>query len=105
MSAKEFIMALPSRVNPAAIGDANACFHFNIKGDDGGEFTVAAKDGAVTSSEGLAGDPSCVVTCEGDLLMDIVNQKTNAMMAVFSGKLKLSNPGEMMKYAKMFGLM
>ena len=105
MSAKEFIMALPTRVNPEAVGNANACFHFNIKGDNGGEFTVAAKDGAVTSAEGLSGEPTCVVTCEGDLLMDIVSGKTNAMMSVFSGKLKLSNPSEMMKYAKMFGLM
>ncbi|MFA9202335.1 MAG: SCP2 sterol-binding domain-containing protein, partial [Candidatus Nanopelagicaceae bacterium] len=102
MSAKEFIMTLPSRVNPAAVGDANACFHFNIKGDDGGEFTVSAKDGAVTATEGLSDEPTCVVTAEGELLMDIVNGKTNAMMSVFSGKLKLSNPSEMMKYAKMF---
>jgi putative sterol carrier protein len=105
MTAKEFIMALPSRVNPEAVGNANACFHFNIKGADGGEFTVAAQDGAVTSEEGLTGEPSCVVTCEGDLLMQIVKGEANAMMSVFSGKLKLSNPGEMMKYAKMFGLM
>jgi hypothetical protein len=27
------------------------------------------------------------------------------MMAMMTGKLKISNPGEMLKYAKMFGLM
>jgi putative sterol carrier protein len=105
MTAKEFILGLPTRVNPEAIGNANACFHFNIKGAEGGEFTVQAKDGAVTATEGLSGEPSCVATCEGDLLMDIVAGNANAMMSVFSGKLKLSNPGEMMKYAKIFGLM
>jgi putative sterol carrier protein len=105
MTAKEFIMGLPSRVNPAAIGDANTCFHFNIAGEDGGEFTVAAKDGAVTAVEGLQGEPVCKVSCEGSLLMEIVRGEANPMMSVFSGKLKLSNPSEMMKYAKMFGLM
>ncbi|MBK8429598.1 MAG: hypothetical protein IPL27_28240 [Lewinellaceae bacterium] len=29
----------------------------------------------------------------------------NPMMAMMTGKLKISNPGEMLKYAKMFGLM
>ena len=31
--------------------------------------------------------------------------KVNPMMAMMTGKLKISNPGEMMKYAKVFGLM
>jgi len=37
--------------------------------------------------------------------MGIVTGKLNPMMAILTGKVKISNQGEMLKYAKMFGLM
>jgi putative sterol carrier protein len=105
MTAKEFILALPAQVNPAALQDAQTCFHFQIAGDGGGDFTVQAKDGVCTAVEGLHDEAKCVVKCSDTLLEGIITKTENPQMAVFMGKLKISNLGEMMKYAKMFGLM
>ncbi len=105
MTAKEFILNLPQQVNPAALADAETCFNFEISGERGGNFTIQAKDGVCTATEGLDDNPKCVVKCSDTLLEGIVSKTENAQMAVFMGKLKISNLGEMMKYAKMFGLM
>ena len=36
MTAKEFIMGFPERVNPEALeGKGDTCFHFKISGDHG----------------------------------------------------------------------
>ena len=105
MTAKELVMALPSQVNPAALAEATTCFHFQISGEGGGDFTVEAKDGVCTATEGLSSEAKCVVKCSDELLVGIMNKTQNPQMAVFTGKLKISNLGEMMKYAKIFGLM
>lgn len=105
MTAKELVMALPSQVNQAALVGASTCFHFQLSGDGGGDVTIEAKDGVCTATEGLHGDATCVIKCADDLLVDIMNKNANPQMAVFTGKLKISNLGEMMKYAKMFGMM
>lgn len=103
MTAKEFILSIPERVNPTALAGVDTCFHFKIGGS--GDYTIVAKDGTITTEEGLVGEAKCVVSCEEQLLADIAAGKANPQMAVFSGKLKISNLGEMLKYAKMFGMM
>ncbi|NJN33442.1 MAG: SCP2 sterol-binding domain-containing protein [Saprospiraceae bacterium] len=59
----------------------------------------------MTVSDGLIGAPDCTVTAKSDLLMRILNKEENPMMSVMTGKLKISNLSEMMKFAKIFGLM
>jgi putative sterol carrier protein len=105
MTARDFIMNLATRFNPEAVPNADSVFHFKISGDGGGDFTASVKDGVCQVAEGLNGDPKCVVTTSDATLVDIVTGKANAQMAVFTGKLKISNLGEMMKFAKPFGLM
>ena len=105
MDVKSFIESLPSRVSADAIVGHNSVFHFDIEGDEGGQYTVAIVDGVMSSESGLVGDPKCVVKAKASNLVGILTGEINPMTAVFTGKLKVSNPGEMMKYAKIFGLM
>jgi putative sterol carrier protein len=105
MTAKEFLMGLPNKVSKDAIEDVDTLFHFDIDGEGGGQVTVGIKDGEAYSKEGFEGDPKCVVKAKADNLMKILKGDINPMMAVLTGKLKISNQGEMLKYAKMFGLM
>ena len=105
MTAKEFILNLHSKVNTDAIEGLETNFHFDIEGDHGGQFTVSIKDQEVNSEEGLVGDPSCTVKVKDENLMKLLKGELNPMMAMMTGKVKISNPGEMMKYAKIFGLM
>lgn len=105
MTAKEFILNLPAQVNPDALTGIETLFHFDIAGDNGGEFTVEVTGGKVNATEGLSGDPKCVVKAKDETLIGIIKGDVNPMMAVLTGKLKISNQGELLKYAKLFGLM
>jgi putative sterol carrier protein len=103
MDAKEFLMNLPQKAKPEALEGLNTLFHFDIEG--AGQFSVAVVDGKMAVTEGFSGDPTCKVTASADNLGKIVKGDLNPMMAMMTGKLKISNPGEMLKYAKIFGLM
>ncbi|MCH2022892.1 MAG: SCP2 sterol-binding domain-containing protein [Saprospiraceae bacterium] len=106
MTAKEFIMGFPERVNPEALeGKGDTCFHFKISGDDGGDFTAVATNGQFKVVEGLEGEAKCVISSTDTVLMDIIRGDQNPMTAVMFGKLKISNLSEMTKFAKPLGLM
>jgi putative sterol carrier protein len=105
MTARDFILNLPGRVRPEAIEGLETVFHFDIDGTDGGKYTVLIKDGACKAEEGLIGEPRCSVQASADSFMDVVSGKTNAMMAILMGKVKITNQGEMLKYAKIFGIL
>jgi putative sterol carrier protein len=101
---KKFLTDLPTKVNPAAIEGLSSLFHFDI--DGAGQYTVALNDGKLDVKEGIHGDnPSCKVTTSTENFAKLLSGDLNPMMAMMTGKLKISNPGEMLKYAKTFGIM
>lgn len=103
MDVKQFLFSLPEKVAPEAVEGLSTLFHFDIA--DAGQFTVKLDDGKFTVSEGLEGEPRCTVSAGAETLAKILSRDLNPMMAMMTGKLKISNPGEMLKYAKIFGLM
>jgi putative sterol carrier protein len=107
MTTKDFIHNLPNKVHPEAIAGHNTNFHFLVENDhqDIEEYTLNITDGVITAADGLHGDAKCVLRAKDKTLSDIVSGKSNGMMAVFTGKLKMSNQGEMLKYAKILGFM
>lgn len=104
MNATEFLMSLPERVRKEALEGHTTRFHFILK-DTEKEVTLAIQDGELIAEEGLVGDAKCVVKSTEENLMKLVNKDLNPMMALLTGKLKISNQGEMVKYAKILGLM
>lgn len=105
MTSKEFIYGLPGKVPAAAIEGLSTTFHFDLEGEQGGQYTISVADSKVTVSDGLNGEASCVVKTSEDNFMQLIKGDLNPMMAILTGKLKISNQGEMLKYAKLFGLM
>jgi putative sterol carrier protein len=105
MDVKKFLLELPENLHPSVIEGHNTCFHFDLTGEGGGQYTITIIDGKCTTSEGLEGESKCKVTASVETLNGLLDKSINPMMAVFSGKLKISNQGEMLKYAKIFGLM
>lgn len=103
MDVKEFIFSLPAKAKPEVLEGQNALFHFDIAG--AGQYTVKVADGKLETAEGLEGDPSCKVSTSAESFEKLLRGELNPMMAMMTGKLKISNPGEMLKYAKIFGLM
>lgn len=105
MTVKEFIDELPGKVDAAAVDGHNTKFHFDVSGEDGGQYTLAIDDGVMSSEEGLSGEAKCVVKASSENLLGLISGDLNPMMAIMTGKVKISNQGEMLKYAKIFGLM
>jgi putative sterol carrier protein len=105
MNAKEFLSSLPAKVPLEAIQGVETLFHFDISGEGGTQATIGIKDGEVKFEEGLQGEPKCVVKASQENLQKLLSGSLNPMMAIMTGKVKISNTGEMMKYAKLFGLM
>jgi putative sterol carrier protein len=105
MTSREFLYALPAKVDPAAMEGLETVFHFDLEGENGGQYTIAVSDRKVTVSDGLNGEPKCVVRSTGDHFISLATGDLNPMMAVLTGKVKISNQGEMLRYAKLFGLM
>ena len=104
MTAQEFLESLPAKVNPDALVGVDTIFHFSL--DDGAlQKTVKASGGKIEVLDGLIGEAKCAVSAKSETLVKLVKGEENPMMAFMMGKIKISNPGEMMKYAKMFGLM
>ena len=103
MDVKDFLFNLPQKVNPDAVEGMSSVFHFDVP--DSGQYTVRLDNGKLDVSEGLQGEPSCTVRANTETLTKLLSRDLNPMMAMMAGKLKISNPGEMLKYAKIFGLM
>jgi putative sterol carrier protein len=101
---KKFLTDLPEKVNASAVEGLTSLFHFDV--DGAGQFTVDLKDGKLDVKEGLHGDnPSCKVNSSAETFSKLLTGDVNPMMAMMTGKLKISNPSEMLKYAKIFGIM
>lgn len=105
MTSREFLYNLPEKVLPSAIEGLETLFHFDLEGDIGGQFTIEVKGQKVMVTDGLIGDPKCVVRASGEHFIQLATGDLNPMMALLTGKVKITNQGEMLKYAKIFGLM
>lgn len=103
MTSSDFLYKLPAKVSPQAIEGHETIFHFDI--DGGGQHTVQVANGEVMVTEGLSGEPACVVRTSEDNFIKLIQGDLNPMMAILTGKVKISNQGEMLRYAKIFGLM
>jgi putative sterol carrier protein len=103
MTAKEYLQGIPSKIDPNEAKDINTTLHFELAGE--GDFTLNVANGKAEFLEGLSGSPEVALKADADDFVKIASGDMNPMMAVMMGKLKISNPGAMMKYAKMLGLM
>jgi putative sterol carrier protein len=104
-SVKEFFDKLPEKVSPESIEGMETVFHFNFSGEENAVHTVKIKDQKLQINEGLEGEPECVISGKSESFLQVLNGQLNPMMALMTGKLKVSNTGAMMKYAKIFGVL
>ena len=101
-TAKDIILSLSERFRPEKAGDYAGVFHFEIAGENGGDFTANIADGSCQVTEGLEGAPSCVIKSKDKVYEEVETGKLNPQMAFMMGKIKVSNIPEMMKFAGFF---
>ncbi len=102
MTAREIVLALPSRLKTEESAGQSGTFQFNLEGETGGEFTAVVADGVCTVTEGLSGEADCVITALATDFEDAEEGRVNRQMAVMMGKIKISNLGAMLKFIGMF---
>ncbi len=105
MTAKDFIATIPERAKHKDLSGLETVLHFKISGEKGGDFTIEVKDEKIITHEGLTGIPKCTIQGKDTHFENILKGNLNPMMAVLTGKIKVDNKGELLKYANLIGLM
>lgn len=104
MTAKEFILSIPDKVDSRKLEGVDTNFQFDVSGERGGQFTVIVKDGQVQALEGFEGQAKCVISGSDKSMFDLLNGKLNPMMALLTKKVRVSDKQELMKNARIIGL-
>ena len=102
MTAREIVLALPSRLKAEEAAGQSGNFQFVLEGETGGEFTAIVADGVCTVQEGLHGEADCVISSLATDFEDAELGRVNRQMAVMMGKIKITNLGAMLKFIGMF---
>lgn len=102
MTIHDYFEKLTTKVKPADLEGIDTKINFDLKGKD---VHLVVKDNAITVHPGIADGAEVNITAKESDLLSVINGETNPMMAMMMGKLKISNPAAMMKYAKILGLM
>ena len=102
MTLEDYFDSLTQKVKPEDLEGIDTQINFDLKGRN---MYVTVKDGKIETGEGLVEGAEVNITVKEEDLLSIIGGQTNPMMAMMMGKLKISNPGAMLKYAKILGLM
>lgn len=102
MTLEDYFGSLAQKVKAEDLAGIDTRINFDLKGRN---MFVTVKDQKIEAAEGIAQDAEVNITVKEEDLLSIIQGNTNPMMAMMMGKLKISNPGAMMKYAKILGLM
>lgn len=102
MTAKDYLRNLVTKIDPEDLKGVTSNIHFELNDE---KYTIALNNGKAEFKEGLIGSAEVNLKTSPENLVKIASKQMNPMTAMMLGKLKISNPGAMMKYAKMLGLM
>ena len=99
---KDIITSIPARFRPEKAGDWETTFHFDISGDEGGTYTVFIERQQCLLQKGFRGQPNCVVKAKAENYVKLELGELNPQMALMTGKVKVSDISEMIKFTKLF---
>ena len=98
-SVQEYFDTLSDRFVAEAAKGFDAVFHWQLSGDDGGEFHAKVKDGALEVAQGPHDDPTVSLMVSAENYLKIINGQMNGTMAVMTRKMKVN--GNIMMAKKM----
>lgn len=98
----EVVRGLPDRFQPQAAAGYSGIIQYDLSGEGGGQFTVTIDKGSCKVESGLLGQPSILFQSSAETFSDIEWGRTRPELAFLTGKIKVSNPQEMLRYVKFF---
>jgi putative sterol carrier protein len=102
ITARQILASAPLRFRPEKASNVHCIFHFIITGDEDFGYTITIADGKCTLTQELTGTATCTIKTTARTYIELETGKTNPQMALMLGKVKVSNIGEMMQFAKCF---
>ncbi|MBX2904381.1 MAG: SCP2 sterol-binding domain-containing protein [Chitinophagales bacterium] len=103
MKAAEMIKSFEKRVDTESMDEnEKSIFHFILSGENGGDFTVELKHKKIKVSEGLKGKPDCEVKAKASDYEALENGDLSPQWAFVTGKVKVSNVSELLKFKSYF---
>ena len=100
---KEYFADMPGAFQKDLAADLNATYMFELGGEDGGTWFVRISNGELEIGEGEKEDPDVVLRADAKDYVDIAEGRSNAMLAMATGKFKIQgNLGLAMKLEKVF---
>jgi len=96
---KRTLKNLSASTDREKLKDMDATILFDIKGEDGGLWTVDIDHGAISVEEGESESADVTVEATSDDLVALINGDLNAMAAFMQGRLKVK--GDMSVAMKM----
>ena len=102
MTLDNYFESLTQKVKPEELEGIDTQINFDLKGRN---VYLTVKDQKIEVFEGISDNAEVNISAKEDDLLSIIKGDSNPMMAMMMGKLKISNPAAMMKYAKLLGLM
>lgn len=86
---KEFFeKVLPSRFDPNKAKGVDVTVQANITGPNGGAWTVTIREQKIETNEGPHPSPTIEISMEETEYMNVVNGRTSAERAFFTGKIQ-----------------
>lgn len=105
MQARKFLEDLQQRVPAESLAEYSGKIAFDLAGEQGGQYTLVISESGVIIDDGLHDDALCGLQSSFETLTRIIAREENVLMAMMMGKLKVTNQGEMIKYARILGFM
>ena len=104
-SLQEIFAKIPERFDAEAWGDQDAVLQFDVTGDEGGQWYIAVKGGALSVTEGRADSPDMTLTTSAEDLKAIMDGELNAVSAFMQGRLQVDGDMSLaMKLQSLLGL-
>lgn len=98
----EIFEGLKERFRSDKAEQYHGIFHYSITGEGGGNYTVMIDDGECKISDGLVGEPDCLIHTNASTFVDVELGRANQQVAFMMGKLKVSNVAQMMQFSTFF---
>ena len=102
ITASKILESAPRRFRPEKASTVTSTFHFIISGDENFGYTINIADSKCVLSKELIGTPTCTIKTSAKTYIELETGKANPQMELMTGKVKVSNIGEMMQFAKCF---